>query len=474
MNEHTKQYRGVIYKRTSPSGKVYIGQTYDEDSRNANWRSLASPYTSKNSKIDNARKKYGPENFTYEILFETKSANLDLTKKILSDLEIYYISYYNSWKEGYNSTRGGLTYGGKNNDDKVVKIPVIQLSKKGEYINEWESASKAAKDVYGNGRKYSGRILKCCRHEKVSVKEYRWIFKEEYDNLKDKSILLKNPEDKKIIQLSLDGKFIKEWNTLTEIEKELGINASLVLSVCKRYFGHKTAGNFRWLYKSEFISGNYDKTIIYERELNAKKVIQFSLLGKFIKEWDNVKEAAKNLNISDEDLIRTAAVKRKTCNGFRWIYKDDWDGKDLPEMNYLNNIEKRKIIQLSISGNYIKKWNSFNEIKRELNYSTKQLSRACREKIIYENYLWIYEKDYIAGKINLENFAFLDSKRKEPILQFNLSNDLIKEWESISAVEKHYQKPGFLRRLFNKGENIYDNYYWTRKKDYLKNSSELP
>ena len=49
---------------------------------------------------------------------------------------------------------------------------------------------------------------------------------------------------KAIIQLSLEGHFIKEWNSAMEIERELGINHSSISLVCKGT--RATAGGFKW------------------------------------------------------------------------------------------------------------------------------------------------------------------------------------------------------------------------------------
>ena len=47
-------YRGVIYKYTSPSGKIYIGQTTDEQSRRSVFLNENKPYAG--PKINEARK----------------------------------------------------------------------------------------------------------------------------------------------------------------------------------------------------------------------------------------------------------------------------------------------------------------------------------------------------------------------------------------------------------------------------------
>ena len=50
--------------------------------------------------IHRAIKKYGKSNFTVEVIEEIDSANLN-------DRERYWIKYYNSYNNGYNSTKGG-------------------------------------------------------------------------------------------------------------------------------------------------------------------------------------------------------------------------------------------------------------------------------------------------------------------------------------------------------------------------------
>ena len=100
--------RGVVYKYTSPSGKVYIGQTYREEGRKKDFRLKNRPY-SNGHKINNARKKYGPENFTYEVLFEIITDDGEELRKALDQWEMFYIEKYKSYdgKYGYNMNKGG-------------------------------------------------------------------------------------------------------------------------------------------------------------------------------------------------------------------------------------------------------------------------------------------------------------------------------------------------------------------------------
>ena len=83
------------------NGKVYIGQSSNILKRWSTHKSFAnSLVNSRNTHLYNAIKKYGIENFSFEIIEETSIE--DLNKR-----EIYWIKYYNSYEKGYNLTIGG-------------------------------------------------------------------------------------------------------------------------------------------------------------------------------------------------------------------------------------------------------------------------------------------------------------------------------------------------------------------------------
>lgn len=57
-----------------------------------------------------------------------------------------------------------------------------------------------------------------------------------------------NPKSKPIIQLTLDGKPIKEWSCAMEVREVLGINNGMIGSCCKGMLD--SAGGYRWMYKN--------------------------------------------------------------------------------------------------------------------------------------------------------------------------------------------------------------------------------
>src|SRR6056300_1879275 len=93
--------KGIIYKITSPSGKVYVGQTIRSfEKRMQEHRDVKS----KCSAVRNAIDKYGDE-MKYEIIED------NVPQEQLDEREIYWISYFNSLRpNGYNLKTGGRFY----------------------------------------------------------------------------------------------------------------------------------------------------------------------------------------------------------------------------------------------------------------------------------------------------------------------------------------------------------------------------
>lgn len=140
---------GIIYMYTSPNGKKYIGQTVDEVNRRSKFMNLNQRYAG--SKIDNARKKYGPENFEYKVLMKVDSDNQDELKSTLNTLEIGLIKMFDTVNNGYNSSEGGDC--GTTTDEIKKKI---SKSLKGHSV--WNKGVKTGQIPWNKGKYMSDEI----------------------------------------------------------------------------------------------------------------------------------------------------------------------------------------------------------------------------------------------------------------------------------------------------------------------------
>lgn len=89
-----------IYKITSPSGKIYIGQSVNITSRW--WQHRKSITTKHRSKLINSFKKYGVENHSFEIICHCEPCKLN-------ELEVHYIAEFDTFNKynGLNMLSGG-------------------------------------------------------------------------------------------------------------------------------------------------------------------------------------------------------------------------------------------------------------------------------------------------------------------------------------------------------------------------------
>lgn len=93
---------GYIYSITNKiNGKKYIGQTNNYKKR---WWEHKNSFNKEHRKDYSSRKnaafrKYGVENFLFEVLEEVEDSKMD-------ERELYYIEFFDSFNNGYNSTPG--------------------------------------------------------------------------------------------------------------------------------------------------------------------------------------------------------------------------------------------------------------------------------------------------------------------------------------------------------------------------------
>ena len=114
--------KGFIYKITNRvNDKVYIGQThftiehrYKQHIKNFNIEHRQQP-------LYKAFAKYGIENFSVEMVEEVECEKLD-------EREIYWIAYYDSFRNGYNATLGGNGQLYQWTDSQYEEIKSLYLS----------------------------------------------------------------------------------------------------------------------------------------------------------------------------------------------------------------------------------------------------------------------------------------------------------------------------------------------------------
>lgn len=229
---------GIIYKLTSPSGKCYIGQTTNETDRKRCFNNPNKYYSG--HRMDNAIKKYGVSNFTYEVLVSIERDSKESLREALDELEKFYIKKFNSYKQGYNMTLGGS-------------------GSKGCFQTE-ESKRKISQKARGRKGSMTGRHLTDEQRKKVSdfaktrTGDKNAFYGKTHTESAKRKIAMAN--SKKIIQYDLNNNFISEHESAKAAARSLGKpkSDSEIIKVCKKYISpsgkcYKTAIGYKWEYK---------------------------------------------------------------------------------------------------------------------------------------------------------------------------------------------------------------------------------
>lgn len=193
--------KGYIYRVTnSENRKIYIGQTIQEP--NKRWS--AHKYAAKIDKykgnyFHSAIRKYGKENFLFEVIEEFSDPTSEGLNKVLNWFEIFYIMIFksNDRELGYNLTKGGdgvkefkktaeqiektasklrgrtLSEAHKKQIGENKSKAVNQLTKNGDYIASFKSM-KEAEEITTVSFK---NISKCCRGRSKTAGGFKWEYK---------------------------------------------------------------------------------------------------------------------------------------------------------------------------------------------------------------------------------------------------------------------------------------------------------
>lgn len=364
-----------IYKITSPSGKIYIGQAVNIYKR---W----IPYNSVNCKsqrlLFRSLKKYGVDNHKFEIIEECP-------EEMLNDREVYYIKYFGAFDtpHGLNLTPGGDGY--KKSEDhkrriseahkrwwkKNHRVPSEEQKRKYSiYIKEyWKNATKEERLKRGD----AGRGKKRTEEEKKIMSERAKKYWETHERKPDseETKRKKGVGSKKMWQEKRDeiiaaqrGKkrteeqkvnykkgALKRWESIPKEDRKLSEEHKKKIS--KAGEGNKYALGYK----------HTDETkakISETSKVNSKKY------------WDELKK--------DEKSYNEACKKNKEAQLKYWEEKIKASGLTMEEYENIRK-EKRKEQKKRAYATWLEKNRNTEEYKRKQNEKGMRSYYKNRDRI---------------------------------------------------------------------------------------------
>ena len=210
-----------VYMQTNTvNGKKYIGFTCQNI--NLRWRNGKGYKT--NPRFYEAIQKYGWDSFNHDILFE----EMDFEQAEQKERELIAFYRSNDPQYGYNMLSGGVTHFTMDNETKQK----ISDSLKGRRFTDEHKRNKSIAQTGSKNHRYG-------KH---------WS---EEDKERIRQVNISHPSkgqfpSRKINQYDLDGNYIKTWNNMGEIKRELGISHCTISDCCRGK--QNTSGGFIWKY----------------------------------------------------------------------------------------------------------------------------------------------------------------------------------------------------------------------------------
>lgn len=249
-----------------------------------------------------------------------------------------------------------------------------------------------------------------CKYEKELIAEYRTTDSRYGYNCSDGgedcisyyNHLVHN--NKMVYQYTLNGKLINIYESVNEAVQSLNIDnvyAGTNISSAARENGKsKSAYGYIWSY--EYLGKSteaYDLCDAYGAQ-NRIKIYQYDLDGKFLCEFQSIKEASDLLNVSMQSIACILDQEHRTSCNYQWRTFLKENGIEpyspIPNRNY--NL-KKKIVRISKNDLSIKIYDGLSDARDDMGLENTHCISSVLSKSrpsVY-GYYWFYYSEYKDG-----------------------------------------------------------------------------
>lgn len=450
-----------IYKISHPdSHRFYIGSSISLEERADNHENLIKndKHHSKNLKI--FAKKVDKSLFTFTVIDNFENC-LEI-EKLLTIKEQWYLDNWLKANEnnadffrlGLNSSRIASRSCGSG-----FEKPILQYDLEGNFIQEWRSATFAAKTLNIAPTSITSN-LSPIKYKYLSAGRFQWKRFEENYPLKINKFEL--PHVKKVLKYTLDGIFVKEYAAIRQAAIANKVNCAGIASSCDN-FGICGKFIYRWF------TENFPKKISVYKNKKHREIYIYKKNGEFIKKALTFKEAATITKSNSNTISQTINNPSKRA---KFVFSStslqiNYFLRFAPKIKSITR-NKRKIIQYSLSGNFIKIWDSLTQVKKLINISVRNES-INNNYAESGNYLWkSWDSDF---KLKIPPYI---KENRQKIYCYNSNGIFIKEFVSIFEAGNQLNIPhgNIVHHLKGRIKICYGYYFSTEPKifeNYLRN-----
>ncbi len=225
--------------------------------------------------------------------------------------------------------------------------------------------------------------------------------------------------NKVIYQYSLEGVFIKEWNTIVSAANYLNCSESCVGKAVL----HKTTSNsYLWTdYRVDKL--NIEQFNVYSPE---KIIYQYGEFGEFIRSFNSISETSRFFNVN------IANIQRSLKGGYRT--QGNYFSFELLPKYIINEVKRNtgEIHKYSLDGTYIVSYNNMKELSLEFGCGMSGINSSIRLGGQHKGFQWSFEK------VNKMKPLEKSKSSAKKIGQYTIKGELIKEYNTVRECRKDF------------------------------------
>ena len=137
-----------------------------------------------------------------------------------------------------------------------------------------------------------------------------------------------------------------------------------------------------------------------EHNIKAKKIYAFNIHTKeLVKEYPSINEAAREIGILPQGIIRAAKGGRPSAAGFIWRYSPTIN-KNNPLYTHIGSNKPKKVYCYNLYGNFERTYESSKEAIKDVGGIARGINACCAKEIVsYKHHIWRYELCEIESEV---------------------------------------------------------------------------
>jgi hypothetical protein len=342
--------------------------------------------------------------------------------------------------------------------------PILQFDLQGKFIREFPSVMEAGRITYKN----PASISECARGKLVTSGGSQWRYKDRPDfanGIRDIQAVRKrrSHNSKIILQFDLDGNFIREFPSISHASQTVGFGSGgfnrCLTGECL------TAAGYQWKLKSDplFKDGIAKIPPVTRRDIHkAKPVVQFSMKGKFMREYPSLNEATRISGVSKGSIMRCLRNEALLGGKYQWRFKKahEDESEKIKDIEAVKKVPRsrhlRGIYQFGLDGAFIAEYPSIVESGRKTGILSSGI-RACAKGIYKKagGFQWRFMDDpsFTEGVSDIEPLPEKDGRHEKrqgnwsrapkvsydytiPVLKFDRKGKFLNEYTSLKEAEE--------------------------------------